>query len=355
VKFKAATIGCGRMGAFGSVTATEWTPDFWQPISHLPAIQGCTNTLVVGAADISAQIRARVTATFDIPCYASADELFADHAIDILTLATRTPEKPKLIRQALAAGVRGFHIEKPLCNTLMELTDLKTLLHDIPVTYGCLRRYLSPYRNLANIAQNHRLGELTAMQVHSGRGMLYWTHPHSIDMMLMQTEQTPIAVQANFSPTQNITEAPRISLQEDPFVLGATVFFNGGVTGHITPLAGDDFWTVHEKGALGVMNDGRALLVRQSRDGDPYPNDKPVSYEVTNSGGTGAAIDLLSRAMSQDPAAKLEVSRIKNDMFLGQHCLFAMAQSHLQGGSRVNLEDVTGIITLAGLYNGVPS
>ena len=355
MKFKAATIGCGRMGAFGSVTATEWTPDFWQPISHLPAIQGCTNTLVVGAADISAQIRARVTATFDIPCYASADELFADHAIDILTLATRTPEKPKLIRQALAAGVRGFHIEKPLCNTLMELTDLKTLLHDIPVTYGCLRRYLSPYRNLANIAQNHRLGELTAMQVHSGRGMLYWTHPHSIDMMLMQTEQTPIAVQANFSPTQNIAEAPRISLQEDPFVLGATVFFNGGVTGHITPLAGDDFWTVHEKGALGVINDGRALLVRQCRDGDPYPNDKPVSYEVTNSGGTGAAIDLLSRAMSQDPAAKLEVSRIKNDMFLGQHCLFAMAQSHLQGGSRVNLADVTGVITLAGLYNGVPS
>lgn len=351
----AATIGCGRMGAFGSPTATEWTPDFWQPISHLPAIQECPNVLAVGAADISAQTRARVTATYDIPCYATADELFANHAIDILTLATRTPEKPKLIRQALAAGVKGFHIEKPLCNTMMELTDLKTLLYDIPVTYGCIRRYLSPYCNLSNIAKNYHLGELTAMQVHCGRKMLYWTHPHSIDMMLMQTDETPIAVQANFAPIQNVGEATCISLQEDPFVLGATVFFNGGRTGHITPLTGDDFWTVYEKGALGIINDGRALLLRQCQDGDPYPNDKIVSYEVTNSGGTGAAIYLLTRAISQDPAAKFEVSRIKKDMFLGQHCLFAMAQSHLQGGSRVDLVNVTGDITLSGLYNGVPS
>ena len=352
---KAATIGCGRMGAFPSATASEWTSEVWQPISHLPAIKGCANILVVGAADISAQTRERVTATFDIPCYATADELFADHEIDILTLATRTPEKPKLIRQALAAGVRGFHIEKPLCNTLLELKEMKTLLCNVPVTYGCLRRYLSPYRNLADVAQGCHLGALTAMQVHSGRAMLYWTHPHSIDMMLMQTEQSPIAVQANFAPTQIVVEGASISLQDDPFVLGATVFFSGGVTGHITPLAGDDFWTVHEKGALGVINDGRALVVRQCRDGDPYPNDKSLSYKVTHSGGTGAAIDLLSRAISQNPAAQLDVARVKKDMFLGQHCLFAMAQSHHLGGSRVNLADVTGAITLAGLYNGVPS
>lgn len=353
--FKAATIGCGRMGAFASATATEWTPDFWQPISHLPAIEGCANTLAVAAADISGLTRERVTARFDIPCYATADELFTNHAIDILTLATRTPEKIKLIQQALSAGVRGFHIEKPLCNSLIELIELEKLLRNVPVTYGCLRRYLSPYRNLADVAQNFDLGELTAMQVHMGRSMLYWTHPHSIDLMLMQTDQIPIAVQANFVPTPIVAENTNISLTEDPFVLGATVFFDGGLTGHIAPLAGNEFWTVYEKGALGVMNDGRAVLARQCRDGDPYPTDKLFSYKVTHSGGTGAAIDLLSQALAQDPAAQSEVAWIKKDMFMGQRCLFAMAQSHHQDGRRVDLANVTGAITLAGLYNGVPA
>jgi hypothetical protein len=35
---RAATIGCGRMGAFGSKTVSEHAPSFRMPISHLVAI-----------------------------------------------------------------------------------------------------------------------------------------------------------------------------------------------------------------------------------------------------------------------------------------------------------------------------
>lgn len=352
---KAATIGCGRMGAFPSTTAANWTPDFWHPISHLPAIQKCENTLMVAAADISKQTRERVATHFGIPCYSTAEELLANHDIDILTLATRTPDKIKLIRQALAAGVQGFHIEKPLCNSVTDLTELEHLLRNVPVTYGCLRRYLSPYRNLAEMADELNLGKLTAMQVHMGRAMLCWTHPHSVDLMLMQMEQAPNAVQANFNPTEIVKDKSGIALIEDPMVLGATMFFNGGVTGHITPLAGNEFWAIYENGALRVMNDGRGLWTRQCLNGDPYPIDTSISFKVTHAGGTRAAIDLLSKAITKDPTALLEVARVKNDMFVGQRCLFAMALSHYEEGRPVCLDDVTKGVTLSGLYRGIPA
>jgi hypothetical protein len=120
-------------------------------------------------------------------------------------------------------------------------------------------------------------------------------------------------------------------------------------------LAGNEFWTVYEKGSLGVVNDGRAVVVRQCQHGDPYPTDKPFSFEVTHAGGTGAAVNLLSRAMAKERSAQLEVDLVKKDMFLGQRCLFAMAQSHHQEGRRVNLADVTGDVKLGGLFNGLPA
>lgn len=352
---KVATIGCGRMGAFASETASKWTPDFWQPISHLPAIEVCENMNAVAAADISIQTRKRVEKHFKIPCYASTEELLLKHTVDILTLATRTPEKPNLIRQALSAGVRGFHIEKPLCNSLSELKELEILLKNVPVTYGCLRRYLSPYRNLGTIAENSNFGKLTSLQVHMGRAMLYWTHPHSVDLILMQTDQTPTGIQANFSPTKIHSNSDGISIQEDPIVLGATIFFNGNLTGHITQMPGNEFWTIYEKGALRVVNDGRALIARQCRNGDPYPTDKTLSYNADYIGGTSAALDLLNRAICGDLDAKLETDWIKKDMFLGQYCLFAMAQSHFSEGRRIDLKDMMGTIKLEGLYGGVPA
>jgi scyllo-inositol 2-dehydrogenase (NAD+) len=349
----AATVGCGRMGAFASKIAATWTPAFWQPISHLEAIESLEELRLVGAVDIDPATRIRVEERYRTPCYASVAELFDNQAIDVLTLATRTPDKIGTIRTALAHGVRTFHIEKPLCNSLHELVELQSLLADSIVTYGCFRRYLSPYRDIQAIAVKAGLTRHSQIQVNAGRGMLYWTHPHSIDMMLMLNKAEVTGVQANLTGTNRPVGFPTTS--EDPFVLSAVVLFEDGCTGTIGTMPGSDLVVGYDEGSLMVESDGRTLLSRTSEGDDPYLTTKALSFDLVGTGGTSAPLRLLASAMAGDDAARLEVDAAKRDMFRGQAILFAMLQSHAQQGAKVALDQLHPDIGCQGLFKGLPA
>lgn len=350
---KAATVGCGRMGAFASPSSANWMPSFWEPVSHLPALIRTSGIEPIAAVDISPKVQQRVHATFGIKTYTNLEVLLDAHKIDVLTIATRTPLKAELIYRALDAGVRAFHIEKPLCNTLSELKLLEKALEGVPVTYGCIRRYLSPYRDLSKIASEHQLGNILSIVMNMSRSMLYWTHPHSIDMMLMQAADKPVSVQAVFERIPDDEKTKNFFFEEDPFVITGSVFFENGVFGQISPIAGNDTIVVYDKGSLSVLNDGRRINLCSRAGEDPYPKVLEVPFEVNHAGGTSAAIDLLCRALQGDVQALDYINVVKQDMFLGQKCLFGMAASHRLGGIQVLLSDLPVEIELKGMFNGM--
>lgn len=352
-KLRAATVGCGRMGAFASHTAATWTPSFWQPIAHLDAISKLESMRIVGAVDIDPATRQKVESHYRTKCYGDVADLFAEQDVDIVTIATRTPEKTGVIRAALKNGVRAFHIEKPLCNSVAEMEELKALLADRPVTYGCFRRYLSPYRDLSTIAARYDLGALTQLQVNAGNGLLYWSHPHSVDMMLMANQSGVASVRAILDVPGGKPAYPLCI--DDPTVSWAVIEFVDGTVGCIGSMPGSDMVAGYERGTLAIEADGRNLVLRSHKDQDPYLTARSLPIDITRGGGTSAPLSLLADALRGDETALAEVDSAKDDMFLGQAMLFGILQSSANNGAPVRLEDLDADIVCQAMYRGRPA
>ena len=86
------------MGATSSPVILEKTPDFWMPLTHLGAIAELPQLRAVACCDISEASRVQASQTFNIPAhYETYDALLSSETLDLLTIATRTPDKPDII------------------------------------------------------------------------------------------------------------------------------------------------------------------------------------------------------------------------------------------------------------------
>ena len=99
---------------------------------------------LVGVCDIAPELLASASAKFGVKGFLDDRELLRSLSPDVVTVATRTPERPGIVADAIAAGARALHLEKPLCNSVEQLDRLESLFADpsLACTFGTLRRYM---------------------------------------------------------------------------------------------------------------------------------------------------------------------------------------------------------------------
>src|SRR5262245_2682420 len=96
---KAATIGCGRMGAQPSARAEGTVPAGWLPLSHVEALLAVPGTTVEALGDLDEKALALWSGHYGIAgCYTDYRRLIDEIRPDVLTVATRTPAKAEIIR-----------------------------------------------------------------------------------------------------------------------------------------------------------------------------------------------------------------------------------------------------------------
>ena len=351
-KIRAAIVGCGRMGAF-PCASYKYLPSNWLPISHIESLICNENIVVLGAVEKSKTIRESVEKKYEIPTYENLDSLFRNNQVDLLTVATRTPAKYGIIKAAYDRGVRLFHIEKPLCNSMEELKKLEVLLSDCSFTYGCLRRYVTPFKNVNKYASDNKLGRLQLVQVCLGKSMLYWTHTHAIDYLLMQIKSPPKLVQAVFESID--LSADGTTVTEDPVLKSATIYFENGALGHVSSVPGNTFIHVYEHGEITIKNDGNSVILSRKLGDDPYPAETSIDITQSENGSTGNAISLLSNANLIGGKYKQQADLARDAALLGQRIMFAMIESHINGGRNVSIGELNKPFTLKALFNGVPA
>lgn len=175
------------MGAFPSERVLRHAPRFWLPLSHAEAMTLHPQLALRALCDVDAAALARAGEHYGITrLYQDYRRLIDEVAPDVLGIATRTPERPRIMEYAVMRGVRALHAEKPLCNSVKELLALEKLLGSpsVACTYGALRRYLPVYGQARQLVQSGRYGELQQVQVCFGPAPLFWTHAHSMDVLL---------------------------------------------------------------------------------------------------------------------------------------------------------------------------
>lgn len=339
---KAAVVGCGRMGVFTSDLMRRHAPACWFPLSHAEAVVAHPALDLAALCDRDPATLARASAAHpSAPIYVDHADLLEDFVPDLLGLATRTAVRTDIIADFVVAGTRAMHVEKPLCNSMAQLERLDVLFArpDQFATYGAIRRYLPIYRQALALAESGRIGTLRELRVTMGLAQLFWTHPHSVDLLLFAAgKRTPVAVEARLD-TVEMGNGARV-IANDPAILAATIWFDDDVAGHISRGEGHDLHIHGSRGTVSVLRDGSAIMIEEYVGDSAYPEiagrlGDPVDADAA--GGTLAPIGELVDCLTGDNAAITCNAKIKRDILLGQRALFAMVQSHLDGGRRTDL------------------
>lgn len=341
-KYSAAIIGCGRMGAFTSESVMSSAPNCCLPLSHADAIVSHPRLDLKALADKDVSALERASAKFGINRrYSDPIDLIRSESPELLGVATRTPGRAELICAAIESGTRAIHAEKPLCNSVQELRRLTNIFNrtEVSLTWGATRRFLSVYRQALDLAKSGRYGMLYEARINLGSAPLFWTHPHSIDLIFFAAEGRRLeGVQARLI---NVTgDLKKKHFDNDPIVEKASIFFESGFSGHITRSIGYDFILTCEYGEIVVQSDGARLELYAPRD-SVYPVRTGLEIECTaRPTGTLAPISHLVDCLSGDCAALEENYKIKKDIFSSQTAAFAMLQSHLEKSKIVKLSEI---------------
>lgn len=345
-KICAAVIGCGRMGAVTSDAMRRFAPAAWMPLSHAEAVVAQPSLELAGVCDIDPGLLASAVARFGVPGYANYQELLDKLRPELVTVATRTPERPDIIAAAVAAGARALHLEKPLCNSVAQLTQLEALLEtpSLACTFGTLRRYMPIYRRALELAGGAELGDLNQVQVNVGKAPLMWAHPHSIDLLLFLAGDRHVkGVSARFAAGSVERQGSR--LDGDPVVVSVLLEFDDGLTGLIGQTGGCDVILAGSNGTITVESDGRRLRMRSSESDDPYWDRLRVEEADGDPGGTRLALDRLVDGLNGNAA---QVRADKRAILAGQRLLLACGQSYLAGGAAVDPNELDPDLVITG-------
>lgn len=330
------------MGAFTAEVIRRHAPACWFPLSHAEAIRQHVRLDLRALCDLDAGALARAaTAHSGTATYSDAHRLFDEVRPRLVGIATRTVGRAQLMADAVDRGVRALHVEKPLCNSAQELAALCALMEraDVFVTYGAIRRFFPIYRLAKQLADSGRYGALREIRVSMGSGTLFWTHPHSIDLILFAAgSRSVVGVQARLA--EIVTAGDAVHIESDPKVVSATVYFGDGVAGHITQALGSDLVLSCTDAEIVVRADGGQLTIHTVRNGGIYPTSEPFDGDMpaVGLGGTLAPVAQLVDCLDGDAQAIDQNAGIKRDILKGHGIAFAMLQSHLEG-SRVVLPD----------------
>jgi len=344
---RGAVVGCGRMGAFTSELMLKWAPKCWHPLNHCEAIAATPNVELIAVCDIDASKVARAKVNFpNVRGFHHYEDLIRTVRPDVLGIATRTPDRPAIIHFAVSEGVRGLHIEKPLCNRFSELESITKIFNSAQLicTYGTLRRYIPIFSRARELVRSGRFGELQEIQVCFGSASLMWTHPHSFDLLSFFADDAVVStVSACFK--DNGVQRRGAFLDGDPIVQSVTVEFANGVTGLISQIGGNDVVLSCSNGAVIVESGGRRIRCRESLGGgDPYWENSTVDSYLDEAGGTRLAVERLVAGIC-DPSLD-HVSTDKSAILTGHRALLASVQSYLEGGAAVcpkSLDPMLGI------------
>jgi predicted dehydrogenase len=354
MSYKAAVVGCGRMGAFTSESVKKFAPKCWFPLAHIEAI--CAHTklklVAIGDANINALVAASKKYLVS-DCYQDAKELFAKHNIDILSIATRTINRAELMLEAINYGVKAMHVEKPLCNSMKELKacEDKFQSKNLFLTLGAIRRYMNPYQIALKIAHSGKYGQLNKIQINMGCGGLYWTHPHSVDLILFAADgRKVLSVGANL--TNVVRGDSEFKIKSDPVINEAQINFEGGLKGVITNQGGCDFILSCENAQIIVEADGHSLYVYGENSKSPYYERQNIPTHNSNSGGTLSPIAHLVECIDGNEVAIKLNAKIKSDIFLGQRILFGFMQSHITNNTHLSLDEISNDMEIMAEYDG---
>jgi hypothetical protein len=257
----AAIIGYGRMGS-GSGRDYHRLPKIWNPYSLKEAIELAPNMKLVSVCDLN--INSMMHLPSEIERFTSYKSMIESIKPDFLAITTRTQERSEIALWALEKGIKMMHLEKPLCSTKSEINHLKRQFSnfDAIFSYGTIRRHLHPYKIIKNLVSSGEFGDLKKIVIKYGKAELFWTHPHSIDLILYligdYSEMEVIEINGQVPIIEK--RGKDINIVSDPILDSAKLIFDDMVIAEIDSEPSNSVSILFNDCQFHVLEDGRRVI-----------------------------------------------------------------------------------------------
>lgn len=334
--YRAALVGCGRMGAFidNEVAGRTTSP---LPYSHAAGYEACSRTDLVAGSDMRTDVLGKFGERYGVTPdhhYTDFKELILREQPDILSIATQPHHRTEVALFAMEHGVKALYVEKPLCASISEANALREAAerHNVAINMGTNRRWDPGFAAMRAAIVSGDVGQLsTLMTCH--RATLFNTVSHWVDTLFVLNGDAPVSwVQAYMADGDEAIVGDQVIA--DPHTEG-TIAFANGVEAHLIATPGAP--THHafcENAELVAVGGTGEFEVRRS--GSPT-----TTLDYTPASSTVRLIEDLVHALDTGEPTRggIDVAKANTEV------LFAMLESHRQGGVRISLPLVESPLT----------
>jgi predicted dehydrogenase len=332
--YRVGVIGCGRIGSTID-DEVQGNTSVLLPFAHTAAYMEEPRVSVVAAAEAAPEKRDAYRQRWGVETiYENHAALLEQEELDIVSVCTRSEERPDVVIACAEAGVKVIFAEKPLAWSLGEAEAMINACRQngAKLGVGCLRRWHPFYRKTKQLIDAGDIGDVLQITGYCGSSLSH-DGSHWVDLMRYFADDAPVDwLVGEISSSEALTD------DNDRYGGNAYIAFHNGVRGYLrmmaTGAAVQEWDIIGSRGRVRAMDGGREFeLWRYGGGGKadrPMREAFPRPQRLTSQ-TAGAVADMVAcLETDKEPDCKGE------DGYAALEIAIAMRESFRQGSARVD-------------------
>ena len=332
--YRAALIGCSRMGAFIDNEVAHN-----RAYSHAAGYEACDRTDLIACSDLREDVLARTGERYGVPKarqYTDYRALINAEKPDIVSVATQPEQRAEIAVYAAEQGAKAIYAEKAMAASMADADAMVDACERNGVFFnlGTNRRWDPGYDQMKAVIDSGRIGQLKSLIIHQ-TGSLFNSASHSFDLLMrLNSDHSAAWVQAHLS--QGADAIAGDILKADPVGHGIIQFKNGVTAYALNSGRGLEVEAVGDAGTVTSLQNGEDWQVREvvARD---HRGRNVLGWgefpKVGQESSTVRLIEDLVHALDTGEPTRCGVRLARAN----QELIFAFVESHHKGGARVDL------------------
>ena len=256
--YRAAVIGCSRMGAFIDHEVTDYKA-IVLPYSHAAGFQVEERTDLVACSDLRLDVMEEFGELYGVAKehqYTDYREMLEKEQPQIVSVATQPEHRAEVVIDLAKHGVKAIYAEKAMAASMEEARAMVDAVEENGVLFnlGTNRRWHPGFDSMKSIIDSGDLGKLKTLIIYSN-GTLFNSASHHFDLVFRLNGDVPATwVSAHLPNGDSVVKDQIVS--EDPAGHGIIQFEND-VTVYVMLSPRTSEWeAICERGSLTCWNNG---------------------------------------------------------------------------------------------------
>ena len=334
-KYRAALVGCGRMGGSIDDEVLKYEACIL-PYCHAGAYAAIPNITLVAAADMDPIKLEMLSRRWSVPNrYTDYREMIEREKPDIVSVTTPATSHAEVAVFAAEMGAKGIYCEKAMCCSMIEADAIVGACerNGVKFNLGTTRRYHPGYEVMRKLVADGEIGAPRAAVSYMA-GSLMHTHSHTFDLLLYLLGDPEVECVQGRLDTDLDPSVSRYGT--DPTLGMAYVRFRNGLDAHWIGVPGVmDYEVLGTAGTVRAMNNNIDWHLRKTgRKQGRWQLLDPVDFPpFERKSPTVRCIEDLIEAIEtgRQSRGNVYVARAGMEIALG------IAESHRQDGARVHM------------------